>query len=93
MADDVVGFVEAIPGEIVKLFIAGVAAGLGVGHRLMLAGLVMARHGHDGAIFIESTKNAEAFYARYGFEKIGEGVFSRGGSAVSIEVVKLSRQK
>lgn len=91
-ADRIVGFVEATPGEIVKLFIAGAAAGHGAGDKLMEAGLALARDGYDGAIHIESTKNAESFYAKYGFEKVGEGVFSRGGSAVSIEVVKLSRQ-
>jgi putative acetyltransferase len=90
-AEQVVGFVEAIPGEIVKLFIRGSMAGTGIGASLMNAGLKLAEHQHAGPICIESTKNAEAFYAKYGFSKVGNGVFSRGGSAVSIEVVHLSR--
>lgn len=92
-AEQIVGFIEAIPGEIVKLFVRGSTAGTGIGNSLMDVGLTMAQRGHDGPIRIESTKNAESFYAKFGFRKVGDGVFSRGGSSVSIEVVHLSRPK
>jgi putative acetyltransferase len=89
--EQIVGFVEATPGEIVKLFVRGSAAGAGIGDSLMSVGLTLAQRDHDGPVRIESTKNAESFYAKYGFRKVGDGVFSRGGSSVSIEVVHLSR--
>lgn len=89
-AGHIVGFVEAVSGEIVKLFVHGSKAGTGIGNSLMDVGLTMARRGHKGPIRIESTKNAESFYAKYGFRRVGSGVFSRGGSSVAIEVVHLS---
>lgn len=91
-AQGVAGFVEFACGEIVKLFVRGRAAGQGVGHALMLAGIAGAEPGSGGLIRIESTRNAQPFYQRYGFAKVGEGVFSRGGSTVEIEVVMLERR-
>lgn len=89
-AQQVHGFIEAIPGEIVKLFVRGSMAGAGMGSMLLNVGLSMARKDHDGPIRIESTRNAEPFYFKHGFRKVGNGIFSRGGSSASIEVVHLS---
>ncbi|MFT4246875.1 MAG: GNAT family N-acetyltransferase [Pseudomonas sp.] len=88
-AGHIVGFVEATSGEIVKLFVRGSAAGIGIGSRLMSAGIKLAQRGHHGPIRIESTKNAESFYAKFGFFKVGSGTFSRGGSSIPIEIVHL----
>ena len=88
LANEVVGFIEVAPGEIVKLFVKRAVAGRGVGDKLMHIGLAEAGKG-SGTIRIESTRNAVSFYARHGFQRVGEGLFSRSGSKVSIEIVKL----
>jgi predicted N-acetyltransferase YhbS len=85
----IVGFIEYAPGEIVKLFIRGSAAGKGVGGMLLRAGLAEARRDHSGPVRVESTRNAQGFYERFGFVAVDEGLFSRGGSGVAIEVVNL----
>jgi len=88
----VVGFVDAVPGEITRLFLLPGAAGLGLGRRLMEEGLAMAREGHDGPLRIEATLNAVAFYKRFGFREVGRGHFGgRQGEWPPIEVVYLER--
>jgi putative acetyltransferase len=89
MSDEIVGFVEYAPGEIVKLFVKGSAAGHGVGDMLMRAALAEARRGHHGPIRLESTKNAQGFYERHGFAKVDEGFFTRGGSSMSLEIIQM----
>jgi putative acetyltransferase len=89
MSDEIAGFVEYAPGEIVKLFVKGSAARHGVGDMLMRAALAKARRGHRGPIRLESTKNAQGFYERRGFAKVGEGFFSRGGSSISLEIIQM----
>lgn len=92
IADDsrgAVGFVEYAPGEIVKLFVRGTSAKRGVGDLLMKIALCKACEGGISKVRVESTRNAQSFYERYGFREDGEGIFSRGGSGVSIEIIKL----
>lgn len=43
-------------------------------------------------MYLEATFTADAFYARHGFQKIGEGSFSRASNSVSIEIVKIQRE-
>jgi len=92
IADDnhsLVGFVEYAPGEIVKLFVRGISANRGIGDSLMKIALSRALEGGISKVRVESTRNAQSFYERYGFRKHGEGIFSRGGSGVSIEIIEL----
>lgn len=92
IADDshsLVGFVEYAPGEIVKLFVRGISAKRGIGDSLMKIALCKAFEGGISKVRVESTRNAQSFYERYGFRKDGEGIFSRSGSGVSIEIIKL----
>jgi predicted N-acetyltransferase YhbS len=92
VADDnhsLVGFVEYAPGEIVKLFVRGISANRGIGDSLMKIVLSKALEGGISKVRVESTRNAQSFYERYGFLKNGEGIFSRGGSEVSIEIIEL----
>ncbi|PIS99520.1 acetyltransferase [Bradyrhizobium nitroreducens] len=85
--DVVVGFVDAEPGEVTRLFILPEAAGSGLGQRLLDIGVVQARLGHTGPIRLEATINAEGFYRRYGFRSTGRGQFSHGLGGEPIEIV------
>jgi GNAT superfamily N-acetyltransferase len=85
----VVGFVDAEPGEVTRLFILPEASGLGLGRRLLAIGIDQARLGHSGPIKLEATINAEGFYQRYGFRSIGRGHFSHGLGGEPIEIVHM----
>ena len=83
----IVGFVDAVSGEVCRLFLLPEVAGKGVGRRLLEIGIIQARLNHKGPIRVESTLNAEGFYARFGFRKIKESLFSHGTGKIPIEVV------
>lgn len=89
--DTILGFVEVEGNEVSKLFIRGDGAGRGIGSQLLDVAIDHIRASGAETVYLEATLTAEAFYARHGFEKIGEGSFSRGNSPVSIEIVKMQR--
>ncbi|WP_083519697.1 GNAT family N-acetyltransferase [Bradyrhizobium jicamae] len=84
---DVVGFVDAEPGEVTRMFISPEAAGLGLGRQLLEIGIAQARVGHSGSIRLEATINTEGFYQRHGFRSLGRGFFSHGLGGEPIEIV------
>jgi predicted N-acetyltransferase YhbS len=89
----VVGYVDAIPGEVTRLFLLPEVARQGLGRRLMELGLEMARQGHDGPLHVEATRNAEAFYAHFGFRRVGTSFFAgRGDDGPPIETVLMERE-
>ncbi|MCC8944207.1 GNAT family N-acetyltransferase [Bradyrhizobium sp. Arg62] len=85
----VVGFVDAEPGEVTRLFILPDAAGLGLGRRLLEIGIEQARLGYSGPIRLEATINAEGFYRKHGFKSLGRGHFSHGLGGEPIEIVHM----
>lgn len=85
----VVGFVDAEPGEVTRLFILAEVAGSGLGKRLLQTGIENARVGHDGPVRVEATRNAEGFYQRHGFKTVGTGHFSHGLGGDPIEIVHM----
>jgi GNAT superfamily N-acetyltransferase len=85
----VLGFVDAEPGEVTRLFMLPEAAGLGLGRRLLEIGIARARLGHSGPIKFEATINAEGFYLRHGFRSMARGTFSHGIGGVPIEIVHM----
>ncbi|MDD1012698.1 GNAT family N-acetyltransferase [Pseudomonas rubra] len=89
--DSIQGFVEVEGNEISKLFICGDGARRGIGSRLLEVAIEHLRNGGAQSAYLEATLTAEPFYARHGFQKIGEGTFSRGNSPVSLEIVKMQR--
>ena len=85
----VVGFVDAEPGEVTRLFILPEAAGTGLGRRLLDIGVAQARLGHRGPIRLEATINAESFYQKHGFRSIRRGHFSHGLGGEPVEIVHM----
>lgn len=83
----IVGFVDAVPGEVTRLFLLEDVAGTGLGGKLLEMGIAKARLDHDGPIRVESTLNAERFYARHGFRTIEQGFFSHGAGGDPIAIV------
>ncbi len=89
----IVGYVDALPGEVTRLFLLPEAAGRGLGRKLMEVGLGMARQGYTGKLRIEATQNAERFYEKFGFRRAGTGLFGgRSGNWPPIEVVIMERE-
>lgn len=84
-----VGFVDADPGEVTRLFVLPETAGSGIGRRLLEIGIAQARLGHNGPIRLEATINAEGFYRKCGFRSIGRGYFSHGLGGEPIEIVHM----
>ena len=68
----IVGFSEAIPGTVVRLYVHPTATGQGVGSALLARALAVAAHGQLGPVQLESTLNAQSFYERFGFQKIAQ---------------------
>ncbi len=88
LAGRVVGYVDALPGELTRLFLLPAVAGQGLGKALLRVGLAQARQGHQGPLRLEATLNAAPFYARNGFRTVGPGVFGgRGPGYPDIPVV------
>jgi putative acetyltransferase len=86
---DVIGFVEIDGHELTKLFIRGDRATGGVGRRLLHTAVETIRASGAPTVFLESTVNAQAFYARHGFVEIGRGAFSHGAGGDPLEIVKM----
>lgn len=83
----IVGFVDAEPGEVTRLFLLPGMAGAGLGKRLLQIGIETAGAGHSGPIKVEATRNAENFYRHHGFATVRTGHFSHGAGGDPIEIV------
>jgi len=87
----VVGFVDAVPGELTRLFVAPKETGGGLGSRLLTIGVEAARGGQDVPVRVEATLNAEGFYLRHGFRRLGIADFSHGLGGPTLKVVVMER--
>lgn len=90
---EILGFVDAKPGEVTRLFLLPKAAGRGLGKRLLKLGVEIAAKNHSGPIKVESTLNAQAFYERHGFQPVKKGYFSHGAGGDPIEIVLMEIQQ
>jgi GNAT superfamily N-acetyltransferase len=88
----VVGFFDAEPGELTRLFLMPEVAGIGLGRRLLEIGFERARPPRGGSIEVEATINAEAFYRKHGFVSRARGHFSHGLGGEPIEIVHMELQ-
>ena len=83
------GYLVAVPGEIIALFVGSAYAGLGMGKKLALHGIEIAQQTPSGKITLESTLTAAGFYQKLGFKTVGRGYFSHGTSELKIPVVNM----
>ena len=84
----VLGYVEAVPGEITRLFVRPEAAGQGLGRLLLERGIAMAG---PGEIRLNATLNAAPFYEHCGFNPLGRERYFHDGSDEPVEIVKMLR--
>ena len=90
--DKPIGFAHGEPGEIVRLFVDANQTSIGAGTGLMQRALKDALPNGSGKVKIEATLNAVSFYQKWGFEKVGEGVFSgRDENLPPIDIVMLEK--
>lgn len=86
---NIAGFVVALPGEVIALFVSPRFAGCGVGRALADLGIEVARCDWHGPIKLESTLTAAPFYEKLGFVEVGRGFFSHGKTDLQISVVNM----
>lgn len=73
----ILGFGQAIPGEIHAIYVAPAYAKQGVGILLLEQALTAARAGSQGDVYLESTLNAQDFYKRAGFVEVERSTVRR----------------
>ncbi len=93
--DEPVGYANAGPcrlphpevhqrhGELYRLYLSQAQQGLGLGHRLMEAALAWLEYDYPGPLWLgvwSGNLKAQAFYARYDFEKVGDYEFPVGAT-------------
>jgi GNAT superfamily N-acetyltransferase len=84
----IVGFGEAVPGQIIAVYVDPAATHRGVGAAIMDRALVMARNGHAGPIRLESTLNAQAFYQCFGFHVVERSAVQRNETAIQAVIME-----
>jgi putative acetyltransferase len=89
--DRILGFVATDGIEVTKLFVAGDCAFAGVGRQLLHTALNHIAATGAVTAYLESTRTAVKFYEKSGFHVVGHGVFTRGNSAIPLEIIKMER--
>jgi len=83
------GYLVAVPGEFMELFIAPEYSGIGLGVKLGELGIKLAQQNHTSSVILESTINAAPFYEKLGFKEVSRGSFSHGSSSINISVINM----
>jgi putative acetyltransferase len=85
--DAIIGICEAIPGEILAVFVDPPWAGRGVGKALLLNAWDRAA-GEAGRVRLESTLNATRFYEHVGFCQVGLSTVRRNDVDVPVVLME-----
>jgi GNAT superfamily N-acetyltransferase len=88
VSSGIVGFCEAVPGEVRAVFVEPDRAGQGVGSVLLSYALSLACGKSHGAVRLESTLNAVAFYEHFGFRQIHRATVRRNDVDVPVVVME-----
>ena len=83
----ILGFGQAIPGEIHAIYVAPEYVKQGVGIVLLEQALTAARAGSQRDVYLESTLNAQGFYTRAGFVEVERATVCRND--VLLPVIKM----
>jgi GNAT superfamily N-acetyltransferase len=83
----VVGFSEAVPGEVLAVFVVPECAGRGVGTALLRHAVTLAG-GPESPVRLEATLNAVGFYERLGFRAVRPGVVRRNDMNISVVIME-----
>ncbi len=83
------GYLVAVPGELMELFIAPKYSGIGLGTRLGELGIKLAQQNNLSPVLLESTINAAPFYEKLGFKEVNRGSFSHGKPSINIPVINM----
>lgn len=85
-----IGFAQASPGEIKRLFIDSNHAGKGVGSNLMERALKDALPTGTGTVKIFALLNAAPFYKKWGFQEIGRTILpDRDEGLPPIDIIEM----
>lgn len=86
----VVGFCEAVPGEVLGVFVVPECAGRGVGTALLRHAVALAG-GPETAVSLEATLNAVGFYERFGFRAVRPGIVRRNDIDIPVVIMESTR--
>ena len=84
----IVGFCEAVRGEVRAVFVEPGWAGQGVGTFLLSHALSVASGESSGPVRLESTLNAITFYEHFGFRQINRATVRRNDVDVPIVIME-----
>src|SRR5439155_25525451 len=85
----IVGFGHAVPGEVVAVYVEPEWTRHGVGRAILAEGITRARGGHQGAIRLDATLNAQEFYKKAGFVEVEWKTVRRNDMLLPIIVMEL----
>ena len=85
----IVGFGHAVPGEVVAVYVAPEWARHGVGRSILAEGIMRARSGHQGAVRLNATLNAQGFYEKAGFVEVERKTVRRNDVLLPVIVMEL----
>jgi putative acetyltransferase len=91
LGETIAGYMVAVPGEIIALFISPDFSGKGVGRRLAELALELASRNEPDEIVLESTLTALPFYQKLGFKETSRGYFTHGEANIEIAIVNMVR--
>jgi len=87
---EIVGFSHVIPGVIVALFVHPKFSKEGIGTKLMNHAIMKARENWQDPIKLEATLNAQAFYEKFGFQKIKDKEVQRNNIFLHVVLMELA---
>jgi GNAT superfamily N-acetyltransferase len=86
---EVLGFGEAVPGNVLAVYVDPPAAGRGIGSAILRHAIGVARQGHEGAIRLEASLNACSFYERHGFRETHRKTVRRNRVEIAVAAMEL----